>query len=102
MPPLQESLVKSKNLPTGHFVTGSWEIPQKSPDAELQQKNPSTQLPIELPESNVVCKGETSTTSEHTIIHKGDKEMQQSESLPNLEAPKMIDLASSGLRRSTR
>eukprot|EP00957_Ditylum_brightwellii_P148095 11275512-Ditylum_brightwellii.AAC.1 len=74
MPPLWESLVKSNNLPPGILVTGSWELPQESPDAELQQENPSIHPPIELPESNIVCKGETSTTSEYTITHEGDKE----------------------------
>eukprot|EP00957_Ditylum_brightwellii_P004992 379662-Ditylum_brightwellii.AAC.1 len=73
MPPLLESLVKSNNLLTGNLVTGSWELPQESPDAGLKQESPPTQLPIELPESNVFCKGKTSTTSEHTITHKGDK-----------------------------
>eukprot|EP00957_Ditylum_brightwellii_P049855 3779515-Ditylum_brightwellii.AAC.1 len=77
MPPSWESLVKSNTLPTGNLVTGSWELPQESPDAESQQESPSTQLPNELPnqkDSKVVHEGEISTTSEHTITHKGDKE----------------------------
>eukprot|EP00957_Ditylum_brightwellii_P069869 5305794-Ditylum_brightwellii.AAC.1 len=73
------------------------------------QEIPTTQQQVEHPvheENTAVCKEEASGVAEQApaepvTTHEGDVVAQQSAPPPNLEAPKMINLASYGLRRST-